>query len=173
MSANWIYLGSGKLRNWEIDFLSNFDIFAFLGIQQLQLVQQFRHLHYFFSSLRLPHRNDTKSRFLTAACYILAINFLPKAYFKNLNVVFLSINAKSALKFGKCYLLAELKLKMWKIGNLSTFEFELGHERALFKCYFISSTYRHFVLKLTFRFLKDSIGVIGCHYAYSLGHNTH
>ena len=72
--------------------------------------------------LRLPHRNDAKTMFLTPLCYILVYNFITRPSFKNLNVVFfhqVSIDAKSVLTFEKCPLVAEMKLKWCKMADFS------------------------------------------------------
>ena len=67
-------------------------------------------------------------------CYILVDNFITRLSFKNLNVVFLSIDAKCVLKFEKCPLVAKLKLKILQMADFSHFQFQLCHQRALSKC---------------------------------------
>ncbi len=71
----------------------------------------------------------------------------------------LAIGTKSVLTFKKCPLVAELKLKILQNGRFSHFQFQLCHQRALFKCLHIFSIYGHLVKKATFKFLKDGLVV--------------
>ncbi len=75
-----------------------------------------------------------------------------------------SRDGKSVLTFEKRPLVAKLKLKLRKCQRLHyryflCFQFQLSHQRALFKCYHTFTIHRDTWQKTTFRFLIDSLVV--------------
>ncbi len=91
-------------------------------------------------------------------CHILADNFITGPSFQNLNVAFLT-KWPQMLKVYR-----HLKTALWwqnwnlqchRMSDFLYFQFQLCHQRAVFKCQYTFNIYGHLVIKAMFNFLKD------------------
>ncbi len=67
----------------------------------------------------------------------------------------MAIDAYSIFTYHKCPLLAELKINDMKQWQFFYFQFQICHQRALFKFQYTFSMYENLVTKSTFKFVKN------------------